>query len=115
LTIEIDALSAVCRMHLGAPAFVKARQARSKPMNHSARHRIRWLYLALVLTGCVAEDDRPVPVVMPEAAYEELYPHYVELCAVSQFRSKGGDLGGVPGHAVMYLKGACRKADAPYP
>jgi hypothetical protein len=66
-------------------------------------------------TGCVAEDDRPVPVVMPEPAYEELYPHYVELCAVSQFRSKGGDLGGVPGHAVMYLKGACRKADAPYP
>jgi hypothetical protein len=68
-----------------------------------------------MLTGCVAEGDRPVPVVVPELAYEELYPHYVELCAVSQFRPKGRDLGGVPGHAVMYLKGACRKADAPYP
>jgi hypothetical protein len=115
LTIEIEALSAVCRMHLSAPGFVQSRQAASQPMNQSASHRITWLCLALVLTGCIAEGDRPVPVVMPEAAYEELYPHYVELCAVSQFRSKGGDLGGVPGHAVMYLKGACRKAHAPYP
>ena len=84
-------------------------------MKRSAKHRITGLCLALLLTGCVAEDDRPVPTVVPEPAYEELNPHYVELCAVSQFRSKGGDLGGVPGHAVMYLKGACRKADAPYP
>jgi hypothetical protein len=84
-------------------------------MNRSAKHRITWLCLALVITACVAEDDRPVPMVVPEPAYEELFPHYVELCAVSQFRPKGGDLGGIPGHAVMYLKGACRKADAPYP
>jgi hypothetical protein len=65
--------------------------------------------------SCVRVGDQPVPVVTPEPAYEAWYPHYVELCAVSQFRPKGGDLGGAPGHAVMYLKGACRKADAPYP
>jgi hypothetical protein len=92
-----------------------AQGARYNRMKRSAKYRITGLCLALVLTGCVAEGDRPVPVVVPEPAYEELYLHYVELCAVSQFRSKGGDLGGVPGHAVMYLKGACRKADAPYP
>jgi hypothetical protein len=54
-------------------------------------------------------DRRPDPV------YEELFPHYAELCAVSQFRRLDGIIGGVPGHAVMYLKGACRDADAPYP
>jgi hypothetical protein len=51
----------------------------------------------------------------PDARYEALFPYYVELCAVSQFRSKDFGPGGSPGHAAMYLKGACRDADAPYP
>lgn len=51
----------------------------------------------------------------PEARYEELFPYYVELCAVSQFRSEKMGWGGSPGHAVMYLKGACRDRDADYP
>jgi hypothetical protein len=51
----------------------------------------------------------------PDARYEELFPYYVELCAVSQFRSPELGSGGSPGHAVMYLKGACRDTDAPYP
>jgi hypothetical protein len=51
----------------------------------------------------------------PEARYEALYPHYVELCAVSQYRSEQLGNGGSPGHATMYLKGACRDTDAPYP
>lgn len=51
----------------------------------------------------------------PDARYETLFSHYVELCAVSQFRSKEFGPGGSPGHATMYLKGACRDADAPYP
>lgn len=51
----------------------------------------------------------------PDARYEALFPYYVELCAVSQFRSKEFGPGGSPGHATMYLKGACRDADAPYP
>lgn len=51
----------------------------------------------------------------PDARYESLFPYYVELCAVSQFRSKEFGPGGSPGHATMYLKGACRDADAPFP
>jgi hypothetical protein len=51
----------------------------------------------------------------PDAAYEKLFPYYVELCATSQFRSKLTGPGGVAGHAVMYLKGACRDDDAAFP
>jgi hypothetical protein len=51
----------------------------------------------------------------PDTAYEELFPYYVELCAGSQFRSKLTGEGGIAGHAVMYLKGACKDDDAPYP
>ena len=51
----------------------------------------------------------------PDARYEALFPYYVELCAFSQFRSDKLGSGGSPGHAVMYLKGACRDTDAPFP
>lgn len=51
----------------------------------------------------------------PDARYEELFPYYVELCAVSQLRSAELLTGGSPGHAAMYLKGACRDTDAAYP
>jgi hypothetical protein len=51
----------------------------------------------------------------PDARYEAAFPYYVELCAVSQFRPLDRRSGGSPGHAVMYLKGACRDTDAPYP
>jgi hypothetical protein len=51
----------------------------------------------------------------PDPRYEALFPYYVELCAFSQFRSDKLGSGGSPGHAVMYLKGACRDTDAPFP
>lgn len=51
----------------------------------------------------------------PDARYEALFPYYVEICAVTQYRSETLGTGGSPGHAVMYLKGACRDTDAPYP
>jgi hypothetical protein len=51
----------------------------------------------------------------PDARYEALFPYYVELCAFSQFRSAKLGSGGSPGHAVLYLKGACRDTDAPVP
>jgi hypothetical protein len=51
----------------------------------------------------------------PDARYEALFPYYVELCAVTQYRSEELGTGGSPGHAVMYLKGACRDSAAPYP
>ncbi|HEV2097826.1 MAG TPA: hypothetical protein VGR45_02745 [Stellaceae bacterium] len=51
-----------------------------------------------------------------DAAYEKLFPYYVELCAASQFQSKlTGEGGGVAGHAVLYIKGACKDAGASFP
>jgi hypothetical protein len=54
-------------------------------------------------------EQRPAP------AYDQLFPYYVELCATSQWHSKISGPGGVTGHAVMYIKGACRDEDAPFP
>lgn len=51
----------------------------------------------------------------PGSAYEQLYPHYIEDCAVSQIRPIGAKKGGSAGHAVMYLKGVCREEGAPFP
>ena len=47
--------------------------------------------------------------------YDTLFPYYVELCALSQFRGKDDNKGGVPGHSVMYLHGACRDPKSAYP
>jgi hypothetical protein len=76
------------------------------------------LLLALAGSGCtslVQGLDEVPPTVLPDPVYEELFPSYVELCAVSQFRSLEKGMGGVPGHAVMYLKGACKDESAPHP
>ena len=74
------------------------------------------------LAGCSAvrellrdPEDMVLPTLEPDPLYEELVSHYVELCAVSQYRPREGGLGGIPGHAVMYLKGACRDEAAGYP
>jgi hypothetical protein len=80
--------------------------------------------LATLLGGC--GDDgiiarlllKPGHIIIerrPDTAYEKLFQYYVELCAGSQFRSKLTGEGGIAGHAVMYLKGACRDEEAPYP
>jgi hypothetical protein len=80
--------------------------------------------LATLLGGC--GDDgilawlllKPGHIIIerrPDVAYERFFPYYVELCAGSQFRAKLTGEGGLAGHAVMYLKGACREDDAPYP
>jgi hypothetical protein len=73
-------------------------------------------------TGCAATreifrdpDDKVVVSIQPDPLYEELVDHYVELCAVSQYRPLERPVGGIPGHAVMYLKGACRDEAAGYP
>jgi hypothetical protein len=80
---------------------------------------------ATLLTGCVPDglmarfQLKPDDVIIerrPDPAYEKLFPYYVELCAASQFRSiLTGEGGGVAGHAVMYLKGACKDESAPFP
>lgn len=53
------------------------------------------------------------------AAYAEDYPYYAEFCALSQVKKMadaGAEvLGGIGGHAVFYLHGACRVEGAGYP
>ena len=78
----------------------------------------------LLLGGCgedgpmsrfMLKPDHIIVERRPDQAYERLFPYYVELCATSQFRSKLKGEGGVAGHAVMYIKGACKDEKAPYP
>ena len=76
----------------------------------------------VVLAGCpriggplARSSDRVVPLRLPEPAYEELFPYYAEVCAVSRFDRLGVEHGGAAGHAVLYLKGACRDEGAPFP
>jgi hypothetical protein len=74
--------------------------------------------IAVSALGCAlltSKTDEVPPVVLPEPAYEELFPYYVELCAVTQYRSLEHGDGGIPGHAVMYLKGACKDENASFP
>jgi hypothetical protein len=78
-----------------------------------------------LLPGCVSDGiiDRfqlkPDDIIVerrPDTAYEKLFPYYVELCAASQFRSKlTGEGGGPAGHAILYIKGACKDDDTPFP
>lgn len=51
----------------------------------------------------------------PDAAYEQLFPYYVDLCTVSQVHRQDGARGNPFGHAAMYIKGACKDETAPYP
>jgi hypothetical protein len=84
---------------------------------------IRCGVTVLCLVGCddLLERDLDVPASgyleahQPGVEYEQLFPRYIELCALSQFRTVEGRTGGLPGHGVMYLKGACRDEQAPYP
>jgi hypothetical protein len=80
--------------------------------------------LMLLLSGCgdagivsrfMLKPDRIIVERRPDPAYDQLFPYYVELCATSQFRSKLKGEGGIAGHAVMYIKGACKDEQAPYP
>jgi hypothetical protein len=69
-----------------------------------------------VMAGFQLKPDDVIIERRPDTAYEKLFPYYVELCAASQFRSNlTGEGGGVAGHAVFYLKGACKDDGAPFP
>jgi hypothetical protein len=67
------------------------------------------------LTGCALTYKGVAPTIRPEPYYDRLFPYYTEICAVSQIRANFAKHGGSPGHAVMYLKGACRDEGAEYP
>jgi hypothetical protein len=60
-------------------------------------------------TDALIAEQRPDPV------YEQLFPRYVEICATSQRRKELGGSGNPFGHAVIYLKGACRAEEAEFP
>jgi len=70
--------------------------------------------IALV-SACASVRDTYYPPQQPGAEYDTLYPQYLQLCAVSRIRAKFAKEGGSPGHAVMYLKGACKDNSYPYP
>jgi hypothetical protein len=81
-------------------------------------------FLTTLVSGCgddgvmsrfMLKPDRIIIERRPDPAYDQLFPYYVELCATSQFRSKRKGEGGVAGHAVMYIKGACKDEEAPFP
>jgi hypothetical protein len=93
-------------------------------------HVIRGLFSAILivfaslLSGCgedgvmsrfMLKPDRIIVERRPDPVYDQLFPYYVELCATSQFRSKLKGEGGIAGHAVMYIKGACKDEQAPFP
>jgi hypothetical protein len=68
-----------------------------------------------VISRFMLKPDRIIVERRPDPVYDRLFPYYLELCATSQFRSKLNGEGGVAGHAVMYIKGACKDEEAPFP
>ena len=70
---------------------------------------------ALVLPGCTADRAPAVHLDMEGDLYDRLYPYHAEVCAVTQIRPLDAPVGGSAGHAVMYLKGACKQPDASFP
>ena len=69
-----------------------------------------------VISRFMLKPDRIIVERRPDPVYDQLFPYYVELCAMSQIRFKATErTGGLPGHAVMYIKGACKDEHAPFP
>ena len=80
------------------------------------------MLLAAVGIGCGhleadygVEPGEVIPNHPAHEAYDELFPVHVEVFSVSQFRTLGGQTGGIPGHGVMYLRGACLDESASEP
>ncbi len=77
-----------------------------------------WLFILLglmFLMSCSSNENVVIKTREQPVIYDQLYPYYVEVCAVSQIRPRGESYGGSAGHAVIYLKGAKWVKDAPYP
>ena len=55
----------------------------------------------LLATGCTPLQKKVIPTIQAARVYDQLYPYYVEVCAVSQIRAKFAEFGGSGGHAVM--------------
>ena len=132
LTREADSPATVraASQWIGTHDRVKPSRSSAPTAARLPKSVIRGFFAAIVavsttlLSGC-GEDGvisrfmlKPERIIIerrPDPAYDQLFPYYVELCATSQFRSKLKGEGGVAGHAVMYIKGACKDEQAPYP
>lgn len=83
------------------------------------------LVLTLSLTGCGDGNGilgwlmlKPKDIIVerqPDPRYELLFPYYVDLCSISQWHDNRGRRGNPFGHALMYIKGACKDEAAPFP
>ena len=84
---------------------------------HPSRSRAASFAVLLLAAACatVRTHEGPVPEVRIDARYDALFPYYIELCAVSQIRPHFARHGGSPGHAAMYVKGACRDSSTEFP
>jgi hypothetical protein len=98
---------------------------RARPRLWQSRVAVLFV-VTIFLTGCdelmsvaqrfLLNTDDIIVEQRPDPAYERLFPYYVELCTLSQWSRVDGSRRGNPfGHAVMYIKGACKDDDAPYP
>ena len=74
-----------------------------------------WSPLAGLAARLTIAPDSIIAEQRPDERYEALFPHYVEICATSQWRKRIGGQGNPFGHAIIYLKGACRDETASYP
>jgi hypothetical protein len=68
-----------------------------------------------LLSRFLLKTDEIIIERRPDPAYDRLFPYYVELCTISQFSRKDGRRGNPFGHALMYIKGACKDENAPFP
>jgi hypothetical protein len=80
--------------------------------------------LSVALGGCgedgplarlLLKPERIIVEQRPDPVYEELFPYYVDLCTISQFTRRDGRQGNPFGHALFYIKGACKDENAGFP
>jgi hypothetical protein len=81
--------------------------------------------VSLVLAGCgedggflgrfLLKSNQIIIEQRPDPVYEELFPYYVDLCTISQFSRRDGRQGNPFGHALFYIKGACKDENAAFP
>ena len=72
--------------------------------------------LSCLCTTACSTVDFVRPGSTDHLTYARLIPHFAEFCALSQIKQKrrldAEILGGIGGHAVFYLNGACRASNA---
>jgi len=73
------------------------------------------IFSALIFFPACTVTQKSLVERNPDPEYDKFYPYHIELCAISKIDSHDGSVkGGIPGHAAMFLKGACWDDKAPY-